>query len=376
MPPFLGGLVGFAGYELGGGWEHVPDGSVRSALRSGLPLARFALHDWVLAFDGRDRRWWLGGRMLDGDADRLRERLDAVEGLVGRIGTGRPLEPSPGGPVGFRSVTSRSAWIDGVGTIRRAIRDGEIYQANLSRRLEARWSGDPLGLWGSLARSDPAPFGAYLELGDGRAIVSASPEPFLRVSPGGEVATDPIKGTRPRGSDRATDRALLSQLLGSAKDRAENLMIVDVLRNDLGRVSVPGSVRVPRVIRPERTAAVQHLVSTVTGRLAAGRDPFDLLAAALPGGSITGAPKQRAIDLLATIEPVPRGPYTGAIGWIGPDGAMSTSIAIRTFVATPGTLALHVGAGITWRSDPDAEWEETEAKASGPLRAVGGSARS
>jgi para-aminobenzoate synthetase component 1 len=148
-------------------------------------------------------------------------------------------------------------------------------------------------------------------------------------------------------------------------------MIVDVLRNDLGRISVPGTVRVPRLTRLERTAAVQHLVSTVSGRLRPGLDPLHVLAATLPGGSITGAPKRRAAELLATWEPTRRGPYTGALGWIGPDGAMATSILIRTFIADGATLALHVGGGITWRSDPAEEWAETGVKAAGPLGAIG-----
>ena len=188
---------------------------------------------------------------------------------------------------------------------------------------------------------------------------------------GGFVTTSPIKGTRPRGRDRAEDRRLAAELLSSAKDRAENVMIVDVLRNDLGRVSRPGSVRVPRLNRLQRAEAVQHLVSTVTGTLRPGLDPFDLLAAAFPGGSITGAPKVRAMELLAGLEPVARGPYTGALGWIGPDGAMTMSILIRTFVADGRLLTLHVGGGITWRSDPAEEWAETVAKARGPLRAIG-----
>jgi para-aminobenzoate synthetase component I len=149
-------------------------------------------------------------------------------------------------------------------------------------------------------------------------------------------------------------------------------MIVDVLRNDLGRVSVPGTVRVPRLCRLERTAAVQHLVSTVTGRLAEGRDAFDLLRVAFPGGSITGAPKIRAMEILRELEPTRRGPYTGALGWIGPDGAMATSILIRTLVADGTRLTLHVGGGITWLSEPAAEWDETVAKARGPLGAIGG----
>ncbi len=368
-PPFLGGLVGYIGYELGGAWERPP---VRAADHACLPLARLALYDWVVAWDGRTRRCWVAARAVDGDLDRAADRLAEVEARLDATGIAAAGPDRSVGPVEpFRSLTSRAAWIRAVESIRDAIGDGEIYQANLSRRLEASWQGDAWSLYRRLSIGDPVPFQAFLDVGAGRAIVSASPEPFLRADADGRVTTDPIKGTRRRGPRRDEDRRLARELLGSAKDRAENLMIVDVLRNDLGRACAPGSIRVPRLCRLERTDAVQHLVSTVTGRLAQGRDAFDLLAAALPGGSVTGAPKQRAIDLLARLEPVARGPYTGAIGWIGPDGALATSIAIRTFVADGETLALHVGGGITWRSDPAAEWEETVAKAAGPLRAIG-----
>ncbi len=204
-----------------------------------------------------------------------------------------------------------------------------------------------------------------------RAILSASPEPFLALDAAGLVRADPVKGTRPRGRTEAEDRALAAELLASEKDRAENTMIVDVLRNDLGRVCAPGSVRVPRLRRLERTPSVQHLVSTVAGRLAPGRDAFDLLAAAFPGGSITGAPKIRAMELIESLEPVRRGPYCGAALWVDAGGAMGSSILIRTLVADGRRLTLHVGGGITWRSDPLAEWEETRTKARGPLRAIG-----
>ena len=286
-------------------------------------------------------------------------------------------EPAVPGPIAFRSGLDRRAYEAGVERIRRHIADGDIYQANLTRRLEAPFEGDPWDLYRRLRTGDPSLFSAYLDLGPGqltghpRALLSASPEPFLSVDAEGHVTADPIKGTRPRGRDAATDRALARELLSSDKDRAENVMIVDVLRNDLGRVCRPGSVRVPRLCRLERTAAVQHLVSTVTGVLAEGRDAFDLLAASFPGGSITGAPKIRAMEILEGLEPVRRGPYTGAIGWIGPDGAMQTSIVIRTFVADGRRLTLHVGGGITWKSDPAAEWEETVTKARGPLGAIG-----
>ena len=375
-PPFTGGLVGYLAYDLGRRLERLP--SIASADQD-LPILRLALHDWVIAWDRRTGTSWLCGRAVDGDIDRLDARLDAV---LARL-TG-PLVATSRGPdvdaLVFRSGLDRGAFIDRVEAIRDAIAAGELYQANLSRRLETAFEGSPWSLYRRLRTGDPALFSAYLDLGPApgpgggapRAILSASPEPFLSVTADGGVATDPIKGTRPRGRTRAADRALARELLASAKDRAENVMIVDVLRNDLGRVARPGTVRVPRLCRLERTAAVQHLVSTVTANLARDRDPFDLLRSAFPGGSVTGAPKIRAMELIERLEPVRRGPYTGAIGWIGPDGAMATSIAIRTLVADGRRLTLHVGGGITWRSDPVAEWDETVAKAHGPLSAIGG----
>jgi para-aminobenzoate synthetase component 1 len=359
-----------------------------------LPALRLALHDWVIAWDRRTGGAWLAGRALDGDAARLVRRLGEVRARLRsarRPATGispaaeREAEREP--ELVFTSSLDRRAYEAGVEAVRQRIARGDIYQANLTRRLEVPFDGDPWPLYRRLRTGDPSLFSAYLDLGRGspghrsvlgsaparpRAILSASPEPFLSVTSNGSVSTDPIKGTRPRGRTAQEDRALARELLASAKDRAENVMIVDVLRNDLGRVCVPGTVRVPRLCRLERTAAVQHLVSTVTGRLAPGRDAFDLLRASFPGGSITGAPKIRAMEVLRELEPTRRGPYTGALGWIGPDGAMATSILIRTFVADGTRLSLHVGGGITWRSEPAAEWDETVAKARGPLGAIDG----
>jgi para-aminobenzoate synthetase component I len=380
-PRFLGGLVGWISYDLGRRLERLP---TLAADDQPLPLLRLQLHDWALAHDRRTGAWWLGGRALDGDASQLDRRLASLRSAVtatpepgraqGATTAGPSMASESGAGLRFVSGLDRSAYMGGVEAIRDAIARGEIYQANLTRRLETLFSADPWPLYRRLRTGDPALFAAYLPLdaGDRRAILSASPEPFLSVAADGRVATDPIKGTRPRGRDRADDRRLATELLCSAKDRAENVMIVDVLRNDLGRVCVPGTVRVPRLCRLERTAAVQHLVSTVTGRLAPGRDAFDLLLAAFPGGSITGAPKIRAMQLLEGLEPVRRGPYTGAAGWIGPDGAMQTSILIRSFVADGERLTLHVGGGITWRSDPAEEWQETVDKARGPLTSIGG----
>ncbi|HET7031167.1 MAG TPA: anthranilate synthase component I family protein [Candidatus Limnocylindrales bacterium] len=390
-PPFLGGLVGYLSYELGDVLERLPTPPLDD---QELPLVRLALHDWAIAWDRRTGTAWVGGRALDGDRERLTRRLASVRdrlrpgrlAAIGRAAATDESEPEAG-DLDFVSSLDRNAYEQGVQAVRERIARGDIYQANLTRRLETAFDGDPWPLYRRLRTGDPSLFSAYLDLGDGaprhatasgsdparpRAILSASPEPFLAVSPRGVVTTDPIKGTRPRGRDREEDRRLARELLTSGKDRAENVMIVDVLRNDLGRVCVPGTVRVPRLCRLERTAAVQHLVSTVTGRLAPGRDAFDLLRAAFPGGSITGAPKIRAMEILRELEPTRRGPYTGALGWIGPDGAMASSVLIRTLVADGTRLSLHVGGGITYQSDPAAEWDETVAKARGPLSAIGG----
>ena len=376
-PPFIGGLAGFLGYDLGRRFERLP--SIAAADQE-LPPLRLALHDWVIAWDRQTGQAWLGGRAVDERIDQLDRRLIEVRA---RALSGEPAvagtdgEAAAIGPLELRSGLSRPAYEAGVESIRQSIADGHVYQANLTRRLATRFRRDPWSLYRRLRIGDPALFAAFVDLGPSpltgapRAIASASPEPFLSLSTRGQVATNPIKGTRPRGRDREDDRRLACELLTSAKDRAENVMIVDVLRNDLGRVCRPGSVRVPRLCRLERTAAVQHLVSTVTGRLTPGRDAFDLLAATFPGGSITGAPKIRAMELLEALEPVRRGPYTGVAGWIGADGALGTSILIRSFVADGERLTLHVGGGITWRSDPAAEWDETVAKAHGPLTAIG-----
>jgi para-aminobenzoate synthetase component 1 len=376
-PRFLGGLVGFLGYDLGHVLERLPSIAPDD---QGLPPLRLALYDWVVAWDRRTGQAWLGGRALDGDGRRLARRLDDVHARLTSPATSDaspPAHDDPAEPLRFRSSLSRREYEAGVESVRAHIAEGDIYQANLTRRLEAPFRDDPWDAYRRLRTGDPSLFSAFLDLGSSpetgrpRALLSASPEPFLALDRDGVVATDPIKGTRPRGRDRAEDRALACELLASAKDRAENVMIVDVLRNDLGRVCRPGSIRVPRLCRLERTAAVQHLVSTVTGELAGGRDAFDLLAASFPGGSITGAPKIRAMAILEGLEPVRRGPYSGALGWIGPDGAMQMSILIRTFVADGRRLTLHVGGGITWGSDPAAEWEETVAKARGPLGSIG-----
>ena len=393
VPPFAGGLVGYLGYDLGRRFERLPS---IARVDQHLPILCLGLYDWAIAWDRRRGEASLAARVVDGDTGRMgariRDVLERVDALLrGEVPAARAdvrvrhdggideriPAVAPDAPAAFESGTTRAAWMDGVEAVRSAIGRGEIYQANLTRRLEAPFAGDPWPLFRRLRTGDPALFAGYLDLGPSpaagtpRALLSASPEPFLAADAEGNVSTDPIKGTRPRGRTREQDRALARELLASTKDQAENVMIVDVLRNDLGRVCEAGSVQVPRLLRLERTAAVQHLVTTVTGRLRDGADAFDLLAAAFPGGSITGAPKIRAMELIETLEPVRRGPYCGALLWLGPDGALGASILIRTFVADGQRLTLHVGGGITWRSDPADEWDETVAKARGPLSSIG-----
>jgi para-aminobenzoate synthetase component 1 len=375
-PPFAGGLVGHLAYDLGRRLERLP---ARALDDQGLPDLRLGLHAWAIAWDGRDGRAWLAGRAVDGDAAGLERALAGVRARA-EAAVRVPLRGESTFPgLTFRSEVDRATWMAGVEAVRAAIAAGELYQANLTRRLVAPFDGEPWSVFRRLRAGEPAAFTAFVDLGRAspggprRAIISASPEPFLALDASGRIRTDPIKGTRPRGRTRGEDRALAGELLASGKDRAENTMIVDVLRNDLGRVCRPGSVRVPRLWRLERTPSVQHLVSTVTGRLAPGREAFDLLAATFPGGSITGAPKIRAMELIESLEPVRRGPYCGAALWVDARGAMGSSILIRTFVADGRRLTFHVGGGITWRSDPAAEWEETRTKARGPLRAIGAS---
>lgn len=387
--PFAGGVVGYLAYDLGRRFEVIPGQAIDDQR---LPDLRLGVYSWAIGWDGRDGRAWLAGRAVDADRVELARTIAEIReraATIARAPVAADAGSQPIAPLVFVSGTDRAAWDAGVAAVRSAIAAGELYQANLARRLTAPFDGDPWAVFRCLRAGEPAAFAAYLDLGPERAgtsgggpgdqgmsgrraIVSASPEPFIALDADGGVRTDPIKGTRPRGRTRAEDRALAAELLASAKDRAENTMIVDVLRNDLGRVCRPGSVRAPRLWRLERTPSVQHLVSTITGSLAPGRDAFDLLAASFPGGSITGAPKIRAMRLIEALEPVRRGPYCGAALWVDAAGAMGSSILIRTFVADGQRLTLHVGGGITWRSDAAAEWEETRAKARGPLRAIGG----
>jgi len=267
-----------------------------------------------------------------------------------------------------RDTMPRAAYEGAAQRVLEYIAAGDCYQVNLSHRLTVPLTGEPWGLYERLRGISPAPYAAYLDCGD-HQVLSASPELFLRIRDG-QVETRPIKGTRPRGRTPEEDAALAAELLSSAKDRAELLMIVDLERNDLGRVCEYGSVHVPDLFRLESYSNVHHLVATVRGTVRPELGPLDCLRAAFPGGSITGAPKIRAMEIIEELEPVRRGVYTGAIGWMDGRGNAEWNIAIRTMVAQAGQVHLYAGGGIVADSDPAAEFDETMVKAEAMLRAT------
>jgi para-aminobenzoate synthetase component 1 len=257
-----------------------------------------------------------------------------------------------------RPCIEKSAYLDAVRRAVEYIYAGDVFQVNYAHEFRAPLRGDPLALYLRLREHNPAPYGAFLDLGAACAVLSTSPELFLELS-GARVWTRPIKGTRPRGATEAEDLELIEELRRSEKDTAELAMIVDLERNDLGRVCTPGSVAVVEEARIESYASVHHRVATVIGELERGRDRADLIAATFPGGSITGAPKIRAMEIIDELEVGRRGPYTGSIGILTDSGGMALNIAIRTAVVADGMVRLHVGGGIVADSDPEAEHEET-----------------
>jgi len=363
-PPFQGGVAGLAVYELGDRVE--PLGLPRQA---GWPDLACARYEGLLAFDHQDRRVLAVGRGETPAAARARAECAAswLDEAAITPAAGRLAEPF--------AASDGAAYETAVADVVARIGAGEIFQANIARA----WTGAlapqarPFDLLARLIRDSAAPFAAYLRLDD-RAVVSNSPERFVEVRAGGEVETRPVKGTRPRGADPAEDVALSAELSASLKDRAENLMIVDLMRNDLARVCSPGSVRAPDLFAVESFANVHHLVSTIAGRLAPGRDAVDLLRAAFPPGSVTGAPKIQAMKVIAALEP-PRGPYCGSLFWVGADGALDSSVLIRTAACVREgdgwRVEARAGAGVVADSDPHAERLETEAKIDALLRALG-----
>jgi aminodeoxychorismate synthase component I len=303
--------------------------------------------------------------------DELSVRVDGILARQPRVRRTTPLSSDlPRASANFVSTVDASGYAKAVDTILEEIASGNVYQANYSQRLTVEAATDPWRLYQALRKHNPAPFGAYLSDGE-TAILSSSPERFLRLDGSRNVESRPIKGTRPRGCDAAEDALRSVELKNSEKDRAENLMIVDLVRNDLGRVCAPGSIAVPELMAIETYAEVFQMVSTVTGTLATGRDGFDLLRASFPPGSMTGAPKLAAIGLLEGLETVRRGVYAGALGYFDLRGGLDLSVVIRTIVWKEGQAHLHVGGGIVADSTPEGEFLESLDKAKAPLAALG-----
>lgn len=344
--PFLGGLAGYWAYETG-----LPLHGLGPCAKPGPDVPGLWVGDyrWALLHHRPTRRWWL---VSEGASQRQRILSWLASAAAGSPAPAFALESH------FSADWDRQGYNRAFAGIRDYLQAGDCYQVNLARHFSASYEGDPLGAFMTLQSVHEAPFSAYVGLPGRQAILSFSPESFLTVSPGGHVSTRPIKGTRPRHRDPAQDRQALAELLGSEKDRAENLMIVDLLRNDLGRCCVPGSIRVPALFAPESHPNVHHLASTVEGQCRPGTSPLAVLEACFPGGSITGAPKKRAMEIIAELEPVRRSAYCGAIGYISRDGRMDTSIAIRTLVADGQRLHCWGGSGIVADSQAGEEFQE------------------
>lgn len=396
-PPFCGGLAGLMSYELGRAFERLPT-AVGNTFHT--PDLLVGLFDWAVVWDHVESTVRMCVLRLDDDSEasiqRQQDRLSWLRRKIedirnGTRGTEREL-PSD------RSRTSRSvdsqlaehllpiaegvsscftaeAYEAAVKRVIDYIRAGDIFQANLAQQMTARWQEGPFELYRRVREHNPAPFCGWLKA-DEFSVVSASPERFLRLNATGQVETRPIKGTRRRHRSPIADLFTGDELSASEKDRAENVMIVDLLRNDLSRVCRPGSVRVTGVCEIEVFETVQHLVSTVIGELAPGQDVWDLCAAAIPGGSITGAPKIRAMEIIAELEPIVRGAYCGNLFYLGAGGEFDSSILIRTFTLKNGVVQFPVGGGIVADSLPHDEYQETLHKAAGMLKTLQDSATS
>jgi para-aminobenzoate synthetase component 1 len=362
--PFQGAAFGFFSYEMGRHLERLPP---PRPLALEAPEAWFGFYDVVLTFDHRERRGWLvsTGRNADGTADEKRARLrcDQFQEILQRPRRSPPSAAPLTGAV-------RSLWtpMEHAEAVRRAlayIRAGDIYQVNLTYPFRGTTDLSPADLYLRLRTGNPAPFAGYLDFGEGQ-IISSSPERFLRMD-GRKIQSRPIKGTCARTGNSSADRAASDELLRSAKNRAELLMITDLLRNDLGRVCDYGSVTVPDLVECEEYETVYHLVATVEGRLRDGVTHLDALAACFPGGSITGAPKIRAMEIIHELEPRGRGIYTGCLGYFGFNGISDFNILIRTILHREGQVCFSVGGGIVADSDPVLEYKETLDKARGIL---------
>ena len=365
LPPFQGGAVGYFSYELVRQWERLPEHAQDDL---NLPEVVLLFVDLITVFDHAEGDLWLifnpGGARFRREKridlwDEGTERIDALSRSL--FAPGEP-EEEPFTPILFRPFMARDEYVERVRRCQEYIAAGDIFQANLSHRFSAPIGvASPLSLYRRLSAVNPSPFSAYLDLGE-FSIVGSSPERLIKRSDN-HVETRPIAGTRPRGAFPDEDRRLAEELLFNEKERAEHIMLVDLERNDLGKISRFGSVKVDEWMGIERYSHVLHIVSNVRGELLPGKDAIDLLQAVFPGGTVTGVPKIRCMEIIDGLEPVVRGPYTGAIGYLGAGGDLDLSIAIRTLVIKKETLYLQVGAGIVADSHPEREYEETLHKA-------------
>ncbi len=374
LPPFQTGVAGYFGYALGHHLEVLPRAHLDDM---GFPDLMLGFYDVVIAFDHLQRRAWIfssGYPEVDERARRKRAqfRIQEIEERLNQapanLTSTQPLEQ----PATIQSnYPSRESYEQAVQQVIDFIYAGDIFQANLSQRFNAQLSkqDSTFKLYQRLRAINPAPFAAYLNF-ENVVIASASPERFLLLRDNW-VETRPIKGTRPRGATTESDQQFASELLSSEKDRAENVMIVDLLRNDLSRVCQDHSVKTPEICSLESYATVHHLVSTVEGQLKPGTSAIDLLQATFPGGSITGAPKIRAMEIIAALEPTQRGPYCGSIGYISFSGDMDTSIVIRTYAIKDKQVTFQAGGGIVADSNPAEEYDETLHKARALMQALG-----
>ena len=356
--PFAGGAVGYFGYDLARRLERLP---AIAEDAEDIPDMAIGIYDWAVVVDHKTQKTTLVSHAAASmTSQRWGELAWSFKGDAGTRWT-----------VPFHLLSDVEPDLDlpryaeRFARLKRYIADGDCYQVNLTRRFSARAGGDSWTAYRELRKVNPAPMAAYLQLPFVQ-ILSSSPEGFLQVH-NKHITTKPIKGTRPRQADPVLDQHEKNALRNAAKDQAENVMIVDLLRNDLGKVCVTGSVRVPALFDIESFAMVHHLVSTVTGALRDDRDSIDLLKACFPGGSITGAPKLRAMEIIEELEPHRRGVYCGCIGYLGDDGRMDLNIAIRTLIYSDGRIRFWVGGGIVADSVMEAEFQETLDKAKAML---------
>ncbi|MEO5342281.1 MAG: aminodeoxychorismate synthase component I [Gammaproteobacteria bacterium SHHR-1] len=351
--PLPGCLIGYFGYDLARPLMGLPEGGSGH----GFPDLAFGRYDWLILVDHQQRRAELRGHAQALSEAQWQGLLRQLQGPLARTGDG-PLRAL--GQI--QASLDETGYAQAFAAVQGYIREGDCYQINLARRFQAQVRGDAWLAYKQLRGCSPAPFGAYLNLPWGQ-LLSNSPEAFLRLR-ANRVSTSPIKGTRPRRAEAEQDRAALAELEASAKDRAENLMIVDLLRNDLGRSCAFGSIRVDRLFRPASFANVHHLVSDISGRLRPGEDALSLMANCFPGGSITGAPKRRAMQIIAQLEPARRGPYCGSLAYLGPDGSMTSNILIRSLLRQGEQAWFWAGGGLVADSLLADELAETEQKAS------------